>query len=354
MYIPGEKSRKKAEKLIKVIWPNARMSRPFTKKKEIQAEESSNKGPENGNRIQDHAHEDDESYDYKSTHAGYQAVHYVIKNDLKAVKKTSDDKMKYGYEAGDQLEIQVVSALLHGWAEAQHDVLYKTLAYGEPSIAEQRILDAINGILLSGDLLLEQFHELFYAHVFRRFNEVDELTRFVRNLGVSHHRDLFPEQCLTNLIGLLRKHGKDFPMAARECFKQLEAPDDQRLDDLTANLVRKPWIGCVRLAHRLEAICSVGLDFDSYITPKKKAIAVMTTLNLLEDLTDGKIFDVLFADMTSLYEKLDVMKSLRHIFDPPDEFWKYDVHGSAAELEVSPAWNWLKSTARNYLPGLIF
>ena len=141
LYIPGEKSRKKAEALIKVIWPNARISRPYTKKNEMQAEESSNEGPEDGNRLQDKAHKDDGSYDYKSTHAGYQAVHYTIKSDLTAVKKASDDKTEYGYEAGDQFEIKVVSALLHSWAEAQHDVQYKTLAYGGPSKAEQRILD---------------------------------------------------------------------------------------------------------------------------------------------------------------------------------------------------------------------
>ncbi|KAL8795009.1 MAG: hypothetical protein Q9195_002457 [Heterodermia aff. obscurata] len=344
LYMPGEKSRRKAEELIKDIWPEARTSRPYTKTKETKVDESSNKGPEVGDRIPDDKHQDSESYDYNLTHAGYKAVHYEIKKDL-------NKECGYGYEAGDRFEIQVVSALLHGWQEAQHDVQYKTIAYGEPSIAEQRILDAINGILLSGDLLLEQFYQMFYSRVYQRFNEVDDLARFLRDSDISQHDDLFPAQCQTHLLGLLRKHDKNFPMAARECIKQLGIPNKTSLGPLSADLVSETWIGFVSLAQRLETSCSVGPDYDAYDNPFEQGIAITTTVLLLTDLSHKNDFpDRILRDMGSRTQEVDVMNSLVQILGDQWVFWKSNSYlGDLHKLEarVSPAWDWFTSKAKN-------
>ena len=364
LYIPGEKSRKKADELIKDIWPKATVSRPYTtnqetKNKEKQTEKpkvdgSSNEAPNHGDRTKDDKHEDNKSYDYKSTRAGYQAVHYIIKRDL-------SEKCSYAYESGDQFEIQVVSALLHGWAEAQHDVQYKIMAYGEPSNAEQRILDAINGILLSGDLLLEQFYQTFYSRVYQRFNEVDELGRFLRDSDLSQDHDLFPAQCQTHLFELLRKYDKNTPMAVRECIQQLGDPDKIHLDVLTANIIPKTWIGFVALVQRLEATSSANLDYNGYDTPFKQGIAIITTVLLLEDISDTNNFPdrILFPHMDSPTQEADVVNSLTNILGSPWDFGtgnERTVKPLKLKKEVSPAWDWFKSMAKNTncFPGLAF
>ena len=356
LYIPGATSRKKAEELIKSVWPEARISRPYTKTKETEADKSSNQGPDVGDPSQDDRHQSNENDEYNVTHAGYKAVHYDIQKDLKK-------ECGYGYEAGDRFEIQVVSLLLHGWQEAQHDVQYKTIAYGVPSNAEQRVLDAINGILLSGDLLLQQFYQMFYSRVYQRFNEVDDLARFLRDSDISQHGDLFPVQCHAHLFELLRKHDKNFPMAARECIKQLGAPDKTDLDVMGEELIPEPWIGFFCLAQRLEASCSVDPDYDAYDDPFKQGRAIIKTLVLLKDLSRTREFagDILFRNIDSRTPEPNVVESLISLlaypwvilFSPPVNQNLVRVRPKA---RILPTWTWFKSQGKNMncFPGLVF
>ncbi|CAF9938435.1 MAG: hypothetical protein HETSPECPRED_001070 [Heterodermia speciosa] len=354
LYIPGATSRKKAEELIKSVWPEARISRPYTKTKETEVDKSSNQGPDVGDRSQDHKLQGNESDEYNVTHAGYKAVHYDIKKDLKK-------ECGYGYEAGDRFEIQVVCLLLHGWQEAQHDVQYKTIAYGVPSNAERRILDAINGISLSGDLLLEQFYQMFYSRVYQRFNEVDDLTRFLRDSDLSQHADLFPVQCQAHLMELLRKHDKNFPMAARECIKQLGAPDRTDLDITGKELIQEIWIGFLCLAQRLEASCSVDPDYDAYDDPCKQGRAIMTTLLLMQDLSEFAV-KILLRNMGPMARESDVVNSLISISAKPWNMMyfhpgiEHQVNDPKLKAEILPAWTWFKSQGKNTscFPGLVF
>jgi len=89
--------------------------------------------------------------------------------------KKEQEAGKYKHKKGDRVEIQVVSALGNAWAEAGHDVLYKTHAYGEPTVTEHRILDALNGLVRSGELLLEQFHEAFMRRTKTKWEHLDQV-----------------------------------------------------------------------------------------------------------------------------------------------------------------------------------
>ncbi|KAL1595287.1 hypothetical protein SLS60_009977 [Paraconiothyrium brasiliense] len=111
---------------------------------------------------------------YRPLHLGYRAVHY-------RVPMREKQGGAYGRLEDDQVEIQVVSALTHAWAEVGHDILYKSLAEGRPSLEEERILDALNGLIQSGDLLLEQFQKMYIKRTSQPFKYREDLMRFLRN-----------------------------------------------------------------------------------------------------------------------------------------------------------------------------
>ncbi|PVH97228.1 hypothetical protein DM02DRAFT_685698 [Periconia macrospinosa] len=92
---------------------------------------------------------------YVRKHFGYQAMNYRT-----PMKKEHEVEEAYEYKESDWVEIQVVSALGHAWAEAGHDVQYKSHAFGPPTEREERILDALSGLVSTGDLLLEEFRGL--------------------------------------------------------------------------------------------------------------------------------------------------------------------------------------------------
>ena len=82
--------------------------------------------------------------------SGYAASHYHV--NLKGEHLTEE---RFSRAC---IEIQVASVLMHGWAEVEHDLLYKPLS-GKLSKDERAILDEINGIVLIGESALERLQE---------------------------------------------------------------------------------------------------------------------------------------------------------------------------------------------------
>jgi ppGpp synthetase/RelA/SpoT-type nucleotidyltranferase len=87
---------------------------------------------------------------------GYFAEHFRVR--LKETELSSDEKRF----ADGRCEIQVASVLMHAWAEVEHDLEYKTLS-GPVSAAESALLDQINGLVMSGEIALEQLRTATYA-----------------------------------------------------------------------------------------------------------------------------------------------------------------------------------------------
>ncbi|KAI1741314.1 hypothetical protein F4680DRAFT_416406 [Xylaria scruposa] len=86
---------------------------------------------------------------YHNQFAGYRATHLRV--ELGADSLTSD-RRRYG---SAMIEIQVASLLMHAWSEVNHDLAYKTLN-GNLSDAEVRMLDGINGLVRTGEIMLNQ------------------------------------------------------------------------------------------------------------------------------------------------------------------------------------------------------
>jgi len=86
---------------------------------------------------------------YKKRFSGYSATHYRVHLHEASL---NDGQKRY---AQALIEIQVASVLMHAWAEVEHDLVYKP-QQGALSEDEYAILDAINGLVISGEISLEQ------------------------------------------------------------------------------------------------------------------------------------------------------------------------------------------------------
>lgn len=106
--------------------------------------------------------------------SGYWATHYLVK-----LKHTTDAFSRF---ENSRIEIQVASVLMHAWSEVEHDLSYKPLS-GEISPEEKALLDQINGLVLAGEIALEQLHKAINKRT-TKSKEIDnkfELTNFLLN-----------------------------------------------------------------------------------------------------------------------------------------------------------------------------
>ncbi|MDF2544420.1 MAG: hypothetical protein K0S47_4138 [Herbinix sp.] len=126
----------------------------------------------------DALHEQNEpEIEYQKRFSGYWATHfrvYMKENDL------PEEAKKYSRTL---IEIQVASALMHAWAEVEHDLLYKPYS-GDLSYEEYQILDELNGLVLAGEIALQRLQKAMkirVSEVGKEFNNHYELAMFLYN-----------------------------------------------------------------------------------------------------------------------------------------------------------------------------
>lgn len=117
---------------------------------------------------------------YQKRFSGYWATHcrvYLKEKDL------SEDNRQY---ANTMIEIQIASALMHAWAEVEHDLVYKPYS-GDLSYEEYQILDELNGLVLAGEIALQRLQKAVKNRVSqtsKEFNNHYEVAMFLHtNLG---------------------------------------------------------------------------------------------------------------------------------------------------------------------------
>lgn len=106
---------------------------------------------------------------------GYVADHYWV-----YLKEHPSTEQRY---TGQLIEIQVASLLMHAWSEVNHDLGYKPI-HGHASQDELRILDGINGLVLTGELFLQQLQAASKSRISsadRKFSNQYELGAFMQN-----------------------------------------------------------------------------------------------------------------------------------------------------------------------------
>jgi ppGpp synthetase/RelA/SpoT-type nucleotidyltranferase len=105
---------------------------------------------------------------------GYSATHYHVR--LREDDSADSDKRF----ATAKIEIQIASVLMHAWAEVNHDLVYKpqqTL-----SIEEDAILNQLNGLVTTGEAMLESLQRLGEQRIAerqRRFSNHYDLAAYL-------------------------------------------------------------------------------------------------------------------------------------------------------------------------------
>lgn len=108
--------------------------------------------------------------------SGYGARHFRV--------YIPESRLSAGQEryASAIVEVQVASVLMHAWSEVEHDLVYKPLE-GELSSSEYALLDQLNGLVLAGEIALEQLQQAGDARVIAAetpFRNHYELAEFLR------------------------------------------------------------------------------------------------------------------------------------------------------------------------------
>ncbi|MHB1391858.1 MAG: GTP pyrophosphokinase [Clostridia bacterium] len=149
-------------------------------------------------------HQDDP---FKRRFTGYDAVHYRVR--IKEEKLEENNKRF----AHAQVEIQIASALMHAWAEVEHDLAYKP-QIGRLSEEEFKMLDELNGLVLSGEIALERLQKAFkqrIASIEQQFNNHYELAALIREKICGSLLEEYFMGRVDILLKFLQKVGMDNP-----------------------------------------------------------------------------------------------------------------------------------------------
>ncbi|KAJ4302730.1 hypothetical protein N0V90_001620 [Kalmusia sp. IMI 367209] len=221
LYTPSESQREEVEKVIKAIWADVQ-------RKDHDGSDDRTKSMVNAGIQTTKEHQ--AKAKYRRKHPGYTARHYRVKMEK------VQERGNYSHKPRDRVEIQVVSALSHAWAEAGHDILYKSHEYGIPSAQEEMLLDSLNGLVMSGDILLEQFYGLVAKRTTATFQHHYDFGIFLRELDIlqpqeqGDERIEFDDAGLQVLLRFLVKTDRDRPNQVRDAFKELGFPHEGTLD----------------------------------------------------------------------------------------------------------------------------
>ncbi len=166
---------------------------------------------------------------YHKRFSGYWATHCRV--HLKE-KDLSEDTVKYG---GTMIEIQIASALMHAWAEVEHDLIYKPYS-GDLSYEEYQILDELNGLVLAGEIALQRLQKAVKNRVSqttKEFNNHYEVAMFLHtNLGSASEG--VPSEIVLGRVDLMF-----------QCIKGTEYQKPEKLKELLGNIDVSDWNRCV-------------------------------------------------------------------------------------------------------------
>lgn len=154
---------------------------------------------------------------FKRRFSGYDAVHYRVR--IKEEKLEANNKRF----AHAQVEIQIASALMHAWAEVEHDLAYKP-QIGRLSEEEFNILDELNGLVLSGEIALERLQKAFKHRIAineQQFNNHYELAALIRERTNGSLTSEHTMGRVDILLRFLQKIGMDNPGKIRPYLNTL-------------------------------------------------------------------------------------------------------------------------------------
>ncbi|TRX89708.1 hypothetical protein FHL15_009458 [Xylaria flabelliformis] len=142
----------------------------------------------------------------RATFRGYRATHIMVQ-----LKESEIPQDKMAWEVV-KVEIQIATLVMNVWSEIEHDMIYKpreTLGQ-EISKDERRLLDLINGIVMTGEVALEQLEASTQERLNRGANNDHTAAFDWHGLAVwigEYHRDKNKDLGKGEWNGLKQLHG---------------------------------------------------------------------------------------------------------------------------------------------------
>ncbi|KAL8917299.1 MAG: hypothetical protein Q9208_008020 [Pyrenodesmia sp. 3 TL-2023] len=109
-------------------------------------------------RFREVSRDDDVVHNWK--HYGYLAVHFHV--DVGEEMASGLGQGKQAAVGGGQnlwksrVEIQITTVVMHAWSEVEHDIIYKNPKGLPPDGSLDRMIDAVNGLSITSEILLQQ------------------------------------------------------------------------------------------------------------------------------------------------------------------------------------------------------
>jgi ppGpp synthetase/RelA/SpoT-type nucleotidyltranferase len=88
-------------------------------------------------------------------HGGYRAIHLHVKERWEGAQIPNDAPNIWKVRA----EIQIATSVMHAWSEIEHDLIYKNHWQLPPDQTTDRMIDAINGLAITSEILLQQLQQ---------------------------------------------------------------------------------------------------------------------------------------------------------------------------------------------------
>ncbi|KAI0893785.1 hypothetical protein F4806DRAFT_503907 [Annulohypoxylon nitens] len=151
--------------------------------------------------------------------SGYRAVHIHVKFKDEAFKQLHHPRTRYTKTAFDRVrqkltEIQITTIVMHVWSQVEHDIIYKKPPELLLTASMNRMIDGINGLSTTSEILLEQLarnlkdaNEEVQNNNERSFQNEDEFKNWFKQT--------YPE---TGVMGERYDHWKKTPEWTRTLF----------------------------------------------------------------------------------------------------------------------------------------
>ena len=96
-------------------------------------------------------------------HSGYRAVHFYVNGS--DAKKPEQDLLRDPMPGlwMKTVEIQITTIVMHAWSEVEHDLIYKNPYQLPPDPTIDRMVDAVNGLAITNEILLQQLQQTFQS-----------------------------------------------------------------------------------------------------------------------------------------------------------------------------------------------
>jgi len=234
---------------------------------------------------------------YNKRFSGYWASHYRVE-----LKECNTEIKRF---TNTVFEIQVASVLMHAWSEVEHDLVYKPLS-GKLSDEEYALLDQINGLVLTGEIALEQLKKAMVKRNQDSKNISDqyELTNVITDYLSKSYIEKLKLGNTENIYRIISSF-KDNTIDTERIYKYLQQINDNEKETISDQLLDMAFIDLPSNYFRKNSKVLLGPDkepsgFEHFVRTWIILEKVVKEINSQNSIQNTKYFVPKFENLVSL------------------------------------------------------